>query len=207
MQTGAVQRCSLITLAALAWASSAHADVAPDLTDEPARVSNAAPGTPFVAAPEPMSQSHWYGWQTLLVDGAALTTVVGGLWLRPAHQDWSVVSIVGVGGLAVGAPIVHWAHGHTGVGFASLGLRLGLPALGALIALTPSCSGGECSEQALALALGVTLIPAPIVLDATWLARERETAGAAPPARAGVDWAPFISAFGERRMLGVSGRF
>jgi len=210
MGTGLLKRCGLITLAALpglVWSSWARADTAPAMTDELPQVSNAPPSTPFVAAPEPVSQTHWYGWQTLLVDGAALSTVVGGFWLRPANQDWSVVSIAGIGAWALGAPVVHWAHGRTGVGFASLGLRFGLPALGALIALTPSCSGGECSGQALALAFGLTLIPAPMVLDATWLARERQSAGAAGTAREGVEWTPYINAFGDRRMLGVSGRF
>jgi hypothetical protein len=52
----------------------------------------------------------------------------------------------GTGGLALsitgstvtffGGPIVHWAHGHVGRGFASMfGLRLGLPVAGALLGL------------------------------------------------------------------------
>ena len=140
------------------------------------------------------------------MDGAALSVFVGGFWLRPANQDWSVVSIAGVGAWAVGAPVVHWSHGRVGVGFASLGLRLALPALGLLLLSTP-CSSSECSEQILLATLGLAVIPAPIVLDATWLARERQTSGAAQSARGIVSLAPFVSAFGDRRVLGVSGRF
>jgi len=154
-----------------------------------------------------MTEAHWYGWETLLVDGASLGVVVGGFWLRPPHQDWSVVSIVGIGGLVLGAPVVHWAHGRAGVGFASLGLRVGLPALGILLAAAIPCSGSECSEQMLGLLLGVSLIPAPIVLDSAWLAREQQTAGAAHSARSVLSLVPFVNAAGGRRMLGVSGRF
>jgi hypothetical protein len=193
-------------LMAIVWSSSAWADAPSSGTDETPRASTLAPSAPFVAAPEPVSQTHWYGWQTLLVDGASLGAFVGGFWLKPANQDWSVVSIVGVGGYAVGAPIVHWSHGRVGVGFASLSFRVGLPALALLLASTP-CSTSECSEQSLALGFGLLAIPAAIVLDAAWLARERLPSGVAPSAQSAVSFVPFISALGDRRMLGASGRF
>ena len=180
------------------------------MSDEAARAPSVAlsapPAAPPAATLEPVSQTHWYGWQTLLVDGAALGVTVGGFWLRPPHQDWSVVSIVGIGAWAVGAPVVHWSHGRVGVGLASLGFRLALPALGLLLLSTP-CSSSECSEQILAASLGLAIIPAPMVLDATWLSRERQTSGPAQSAPGGLSLAPFVNAVGTRRMLGVSGRF
>src|SRR5438309_255766 len=108
MQTGLLQRCALIALIVLvasAWSSSASAQTSASRTNQPPRQLTAAPGA-FVAASEPVSETHWYGWQTLLVDGGALSMVVGGFWLRPAHQDWSVVSIAGIGAWAVGPPVV-----------------------------------------------------------------------------------------------------
>jgi len=203
MQRGMLAR--VVATGLLLWSTPSLADTQSSTSDEAAR----APSVLFSAPPaafQPVTQTHWYGWQTLLVDGAALGVTVGGFWLRPAHQDWSVVSIAGIGAWAVGAPVVHWSHGRVGVGFASLGLRLALPALGLLLLSTP-CSGSECSEQILAASLGLAIIPAPMVLDAAWLARERQTSGAAQSAHGHLSLTPFVSAFGARRMLGVSGRF
>jgi len=193
-------------LSGMLWSSPSPADVPPSTSGEAARAPSVALSASPAATLEPVTPTHWYGWQTLLVDGAALGVTVGGFWLRPAHQDWSVVSIAGIGAWAVGAPIVHWSHGRVGVGFASLGFRIALPALGLLLLSTP-CSSSECSGQILAASLGLAIIPAPMVLDAAWLARERQTSGAAQSARGGLSLAPFVSAFGARRMLGVSGRF
>src|SRR6478735_3261542 len=203
MQRRTLARAALI---GLLWSSSSPAETLPSTSDEAARAPSVALSAPPPVTLEPVTQTHWYGWQTLLVDGAALGVTIGGFWVRPANQDWSVVSIAGIGAWAVGAPIVHWSHGRVGVGFASLGFRLALPALGLLLLSTP-CSSSECSEQILAASLGLAIIPAPMVLDAAWLARERQTSEAAPSVHGGLNLAPFVTAFGARRMLGVSGRF
>ena len=50
---------------------------------------------------------------------------------------------------SIGAPIVHFVHGNVGLGFASLGSRLILSPLGALIGLMGACAGtagrGDCA--------------------------------------------------------------
>lgn len=66
--------------------------------------------------PERMEKKRvWYGEQTLIADGisAGLCATIFGV-------------IIGAPGLLLGAPIVHWVHGNTGIGFASLGMRAGL---------------------------------------------------------------------------------
>lgn len=72
-------------------------------------------------------ESHWYGWQILIVDGAALGVSL--LALANATE----LAYAGVSMFALGGPIVHWAHGQVGTGFGSFGVRLVIPGGGALI--------------------------------------------------------------------------
>jgi hypothetical protein len=72
----------------------------------------------------------WYGWQTLLVDGASVLALLGG-----------ITAPVGMVGYFVGGPIVHFAHGHVGKGLGDLGLRVGAPLLGGLGAVAILESG------------------------------------------------------------------
>lgn len=40
---------------------------------------------------------------------------------------------IGIAGHVIMGPVVHWSHGHVGKGFASLGLNVGMPAIGAIV--------------------------------------------------------------------------
>ncbi|MDB4933212.1 MAG: hypothetical protein JWP87_184 [Labilithrix sp.] len=95
---------------AVALPRTAHADE----PDEPAPAS---------------STPHWYGAQTLIVDGASLLTAPLG---------------VGIGGLVLGAPIVHLVHDRPYAALASLGLRTVLPVVGGYLGLS---AAGTCHEQ------------------------------------------------------------
>jgi hypothetical protein len=66
----------------------------------------------------------WYGWQVIVMD-ASSAVACATLVLCP----------LGVLGYAFGAPIVHWAHGHSKRGWLSVSLRLGLPAAGLVTGL------------------------------------------------------------------------
>ncbi|MDC3952700.1 hypothetical protein [Polyangium jinanense] len=79
------------------------------------------------AEPPTQKVKRWYGWQTLI--GVLVSDVV-----LIAGQG-SAVTYVGLAGHVLTGPIVHWAHGHVGNGFASLGLNVGLPIGGGLIGL------------------------------------------------------------------------
>jgi hypothetical protein len=92
---------------------------------------------------------EWYGWQTLSVDGASIAMIAGG-----GESGSPALSVVGIGGLLIGAPIVHAVHRNHWA-LPSLGMRLGSAGLmtaGAFLSL--SCiSYGEaepssCSSEA-----------------------------------------------------------
>jgi hypothetical protein len=86
----------------------------------------------------------------------------------------------------IGAPIVHFAHSNIGLGFASIGARLLLSPIGAVLGIIGACgpSAGsddctaECAQWGL---LGGSL--AIVLMDALVFAREEEpkaTASASP---------------------------
>lgn len=77
--------------------------------------------------PRPARRSVWYGWQILIIDGASIGVVLTSLTGSTAP------AFVAAGLNFVGAPIVHWAHGEVGSGFASLAVRALIPGLGAAI--------------------------------------------------------------------------
>ncbi len=139
------------------------------------RVGHAAPAAAAAAdrtpAAPPRKHSHWYGWQTIIVDGMSLLVVPA---MADETKSTSLLAL-GVGGYALGGPIVHLAHGEVARGAASLGLRVGLPFLGALggaMVDGNSCSGEICRMDRVVLggALGVL---AAVVVDSAALAYER----------------------------------
>jgi hypothetical protein len=119
----------------------------PAATQTPLPVPAPAPVTqqvpPMDLGPSPRVVTPAYGWHVVAADGTSLVLAgVGGL-------SQSVgVAMMGLAGYVLASPIVHWAHGNVGTGFASLGLRLAVPLgatfLGALLGwgLSYSVSGG-----------------------------------------------------------------
>src|SRR5215467_11328850 len=71
---------------------------------------------PAIARADEERETRWYGWQTLLVDGAAI-----GLGVATRNAG------VFLGAYALGAPIVHVAHERFGEAAGSLGLRVVMP--------------------------------------------------------------------------------
>lgn len=96
----------------------------------------AAEPPPIAAVESPAPQRrHWYGWQTALVDAASLglgATVLGLSGNTGGSSDGNVAGPLIVSSYALGGPTVHAAHGQWAMAGASLGLRLGAPAAGAL---------------------------------------------------------------------------
>ena len=106
------------------------------------RIASASAAEP-TEAPPAKPKHEWYGWQTIIVDGAALgscATVV----LIPA----------GILLYGFGPPIVHWIHGYKTRGLASMAFRLapplvgmGLGALfGGIAAAAQTCRFGNCGR-------------------------------------------------------------
>ncbi len=144
----------------------------------------------------PTHERYWYGWQTLIVDGASLA--VAGVGFGTGNTP-----TITVGELAYtfGAPIVHWTHGNVGFGFASLGLRIAgelTTDLGALLA--PSGSGVTVSAI-----LGGVIELTAIVLDASVFGRgERPVRTTAANA---VFWAPTAMVTPRGGLAGVVASF
>lgn len=153
------------------------------------------------AAPKPQTRTVWYGWQTLLTDAAAISSA----FIRPE---------IGIGTYALGGPIVHWAHGNTGRGFVSLGVRV-VPAGLATLALYSNCrqpannekpdEGISCAEGP--ITMGLIVIATAIVIDAAVLAREEvpveQTAISLGPVR----MMPGFGTTGSQTTFSLSGTF
>jgi hypothetical protein len=124
-------------------------------------------------------QHHWYGWQSLIIDSAALGA--GIIAFERSHEvdrDERFANVVAfpylIGFLI--SPWVHAFHGRWGVALGSLGMRLLLPGVGAVAGLMGYCAatggvGGCIPDGALYGLLGGTLITEAI--DIGLLAQER----------------------------------
>jgi hypothetical protein len=103
-----------------------------------------------VDAPGP--GGSWYGLQILTIDLIAYG--IGAFYAlkdpREGHDRphpglalWIMDYLIG----SIGAPIVHFAHSNIGLGFASLGMRLILGPMGAVIGLMGTCAGTAGSDH------------------------------------------------------------
>ncbi len=102
------------------------ADTTPADKAPPSRVVFAEPPK----AERPVAErTVWYGGETLLLDGATTALFVGS-GVTAGQGKANVAGVLALGGVTTylfGPPIVHFAHGRIGPGFASFGLRLVLP--------------------------------------------------------------------------------
>lgn len=160
-----------------------------------------APPPPEPDRPSPGSTTRWYGYQTLLVDAASVGVMLAGA----SDKRIGPASAIGLGAFALGAPIVHAAHGHPGKAALDLGLRVVVPVgIGATLAATcsrsqaPGDDGSSCNMAS--FAVGVLIgVPIAILVDSTTLARETVPTGPR------VAIAPLID--GDRRGVAVTGTF
>lgn len=117
------------------------------------------------------TERRWYGWETLTMDAVSIAAMP--------------VAGVGVGGYLLGAPIIHAAHDRWGIAAASLGLRVGLPIVGAMAGVKlENCpkagqyDEGMCGLGGALLGMGVGMLTA-IIIDAAVLSYERVPATSA----------------------------
>lgn len=117
MRTPVLAPVAVATLLAFTPRAALAAD------DDAAQISSAPPTSPVSVAEEaPRDEPRSYGWQTLLVDGGALSLVVVGV-ARGERE----LSGLGVGAYAFGPPAVHVAHGRFGRAGIDLASRVVLP--------------------------------------------------------------------------------
>jgi hypothetical protein len=67
---------------------------------------------------------YWYGWQTLSADALS----IGLIWLG-ASLESPAITITGFASLNLASPLVHFAHGRSGAGWLSGGVRVASMAL------------------------------------------------------------------------------
>lgn len=104
----------------------------------PAAAEPGAPERPSAAPPAPATRTEWYGWKTLLLVGAAdLTTAL-------TYDSDTPLPLASVPLRVLGPPAIHAAHGAWERGGLSLGLNLGLPAVGFLVAVPLAANLSDC---------------------------------------------------------------
>jgi hypothetical protein len=122
-------------------------------------------------------QRIWYGWQTALADTGWVVLFLSANSISSQTQSrgegQALVGLAAIDYLG-GAPAIHWAHGHVGRGFASMGLRLGSPMLGAMLGIAAAATSARSGNGQAALddiGLGVLLgIVATPIVDLAFLA-------------------------------------
>jgi hypothetical protein len=155
----------------------------------------------------PTEPRSWYGWQTLVIDGAALTAGVIVILRgdepdrRKRYAGMAVLPLVT--GLLI-SPWVHAFHGRWGTALGSLGLRAFAPALGALVGLSGYCAatGGadDCTgDGAVYGLLGGTVLTAAI--DIGLMSHD----ASAESARAKRTLSPYVAPHADGLQAGISG--
>jgi hypothetical protein len=154
----------------------------PEPKPEPPPVTTIEPPPPVVHASRPAS--GWYGWQTLIADGASAVVLTGGL------VSWTVEpTVIGYAGFLFGTPVVHAIHGNYGRMLGSFGLRLLLPAvaggIGAAVEVGGNAENTTVKGVVTSAGIGIGLAAAAcIIIDAGFLAWDTKE-----PSRSGKnDW-------------------
>jgi hypothetical protein len=130
----------------------------------------AAPSSPTPAPPA----GAWYGWQTLMIDGAS----VGLTALLATQSQGSAAGVALAGGYLAGAPIVHLSHHNTAGAGKSLLLRLAVPlgvglvGLGVGLATEPSGDYGFLWPMILATGGAFAGMLTAAGIDAAYFATE-----------------------------------
>jgi hypothetical protein len=104
--------------------------VAPPVTAPSPAPAAAPPAAPAAVAatpapPKPEYEKVWYGYQTLIADGAS-----AGLFFAGIGTGTSPMTVAGYLTFVLATPVIHMVHGNIGPGFGSMGIRLLLPPIG-----------------------------------------------------------------------------
>jgi hypothetical protein len=153
---------------------------------------------------EARRRSHWYGWQTLATDGVTVTLLASGI----AAQRGALVAF-GAATFALGGPIVHLAHGRGDAAAASLGIRVGVPFVGAFVgAVIEDCRHSDnegCPLEGAAIGL-LAGTGAAMILDTVFLAHE-DIPREQPQRTARLSVSPSVSVTKSSGTMGLTGTF
>ena len=183
-----------------------------DVITKPGRAQHEDEAQVGTADERPLPRRKWYGWQTLTADGAsfAALTVAAVLSDRAARgSDEKGVSSnakglvwFGLLGYELAPGIVHFLHRNPGRGFASMGLRLGMPLAGFFLGASAasSCSSLACEESG--AGLGVLLgMAGAIAIDAAVLAYDDPK----KQSPRGLSLTPLVAVAPHQAWLGLGG--
>jgi hypothetical protein len=181
---------------ALAFAPEARAQ-----SDEQATETTATPLTLHQGSVgQPATREHWYGWQTLTVDGASMLVLQIG-----AAGNNDRIALAALGGYALGPPIVHAAHDRWGIAVADVLVRVGAPFLGGMIGAGTATHQND--DDVGAAVVGILIgYAAAVTLDAAVFARETVPVHETPEAT-GFSWSPSLGVTTRGATAGVTGRF
>ena len=101
---------------------------------------------------------RWYGWQTLTADGATLALLIAASAVSQGRDGEHLAPpmlVLGMASYELTPGIIHFAHRNPGRGFASFGIRFGLPLAGAFIGASAAsgCNGFFCEAGGAAVGL------------------------------------------------------
>jgi len=151
-------------------------------------------------------QRKWYGWQTLTADGASFAMLVVAARLNSGGENRSgaqALAWFGLLGYELTPGMIHFVHKNPGRGFASMGLRLGMPLAGAFLgaSVASGCSGFACQEGG--AGVGILLgMGAAIAIDAAVLAYDDPK----KPNPHGLALTPLVSVTPRQAWLGIGGQ-
>lgn len=135
-----------------------------------------------------------YGWQVILVDLASFTTLVAAV-----ASESPKATFMGLVGLELGGPIVHFSHGNQGAGWVSFGLRVLLSGIGATL-------GNESTDSWKGAAFGAGIgafVGTGLTVD--WFVFSKQRVRAKPMNKITV--VPSVSFGSESTFLGLAGSF
>jgi hypothetical protein len=141
-------------------------------------LSEPRPAPPLVAEADRVT--YWYGWQTLIADGAVVGLVAGHYLLVPREEPSALTFLAGLTYITA-SPVIHIAHGQDGRAGIALLLRLVLPTAGVVAGyLIGSKLGLNCASDCPGAEWGAGIgIASAVALDTALLAHEPLR----PPAR------------------------
>lgn len=178
---------------------------APAPVPVPAPAAEAPPVTPASPASPPIPLRRatvWYGWQTLLADGAGI--LISATAETPAGF---------VAGSFIAPPVIHLAHGRPLAALESGGLRLGLPLAGGLVGAGIMANSNDDYAVLGGVAIGATLgYLTAVIVDAAVLGYEKPSGPAAAvvgkrPHPPGVILQPTFQARKSGGEIGIVGAF
>jgi hypothetical protein len=153
-------------------------------------------------------ETEWYGWQTLIADGASLIMIP----IMAGVTESEELGYVALGGYFLAPPVIHAANGRWGIGFASLGFRTGLPLVGLLVGAAADDDRNDFVPAGAIIGFVVGVLGA-VALDASWLAFKKvdvneDISSARPTKRSAFSFTPTVAPRKEGGWtMGLGGTF